>query len=71
MASARKLLPYAAAENVNQAAELMVAADSVLGPLEEERPILREEIQARTARARRMITQALRHLESAGAKTRP
>ncbi len=49
----------------------MVAADAVLAPLEEERPILREEIQARTARARRMITQALRHLESAGAKTRP
>lgn len=71
MASPRKRLPYAESGSVNKAAELLVAADTVLAPLDEERAILREEIQARSARARMYVSQALRYLESAGANTRP
>lgn len=64
-------LPQIALEQIKTAAEYLVKAEMVLCPLNETRPMIREEIETRAAKGRLYISQALRCLEAAGAQTRP
>ena len=72
MTTPRKPLPRRAAGAVEEAALLLQAATKALGPLLNERPITREEIQIRASRTLNYIKDAQRWLETdGGAPTRP
>jgi hypothetical protein len=71
MATKRRPWPNAAREARDEAAQLIQEAVTALRPLQEERPILREEIYVRTYKAEARLQRALRWLESVEACTKP